>query len=73
MTKQIVDVIDAVEELSKVAIEKSKTADVNDGQVSYAYALGWFVTDISMLMAELNLTKKQQMVLVDRLDRLGRV
>ena len=73
MKKQIVDVIDAVEELSKVAIEKSKTADVNDGQVSYAYALGWFVTDISMLMAELNLTKKQQMVLVDRLDRLGRV
>lgn len=70
MTKQIVDVIDAVEELSKVAIEKSKTADVNDGQVSYAYALGWFVTDISMLMAELNLTKKQQMVLMDRLSRV---
>lgn len=73
MKKQIVDVIDAVEEFSKFAIAKSEVADVNDGKVSYAYAFGWFVSDMSMLMRDMNLTKKQQMVLADRLDRLSRV
>lgn len=65
------NVYDAVDSLSKIALERSKI--YNDGEQNYAFAFGWFNSDIQALLDDMGLTKKQLKVLSDRLAQLEKL
>lgn len=61
------DLNDLVTGLSKVALERSVKYNGPDG-TNYAYAFGWFVSEMRNNLEDMGLTKKQVKVLQDRLE-----
>lgn len=58
---------DAINTLKTSALAKSKIYD--NGNMNYAFALGYLSGDISTLLQELNLNKKQLKILENFVDR----
>lgn len=53
----------SVNSLKQSAFEASRNDRINKGELNYAYAMGWFGSDIEQLLNDLNLSKKQQTIL----------
>jgi len=62
---------DLMTELSNLTLDRSKI--YNEGTYNYAFAFGWFVSDMKINLDEMGLTKKQLKVLEDRINKLKKL
>lgn len=62
---------DLMKDLSNVTLDRSKS--YNEGSYNYAFAFGWFVSEMQANLDEMGLTKKQLKVLEDRLAKLQKL
>ena len=59
---------DLMTELSNLALDRSKI--YNEGSANYAFAFGWFVSDMGITLNDMGLTKKQLKVIQERVEKL---
>lgn len=62
---------DLMTELSNLTLDRSKI--YNEGSNNYAFAFGWFVSDMGITLDDMRLTKKQLKVIEDRINKLKRL
>lgn len=64
-------VYDIVKDLSECSLDRSKK--YNEGDQNYAFAFGWFVSEMQANLDNMGLTKKQLKVLEDRIQTLKKI
>ena len=68
MVNNIMNTKEYINSLEKIVINLSK--EFNEGNPSYPYAFGYFVSQMGNTLDELNLSKKQLKVLETRLNHV---